>query len=142
GSDVGNAANTANIRSTSAATTVAGGTTNDTFNVSGNAPTLNTAGSTLAGIVGVLNLNLGAGPGTQAINVSDFGDTAAGNNSTVVLTNSAITGFGGANTINYSASAGTTDILDLEGSNTLGNVFNVQSTNGLFTTTLNGNGGT
>ncbi len=142
GSDVGNAANTANIQSTSAATTITGGTTNDTINVSGNAPTLNTAGSTLAGIVGTLNLNLGAGAGTQAINISDFGDTVAGNNSTIVLTNSAVTGFGGASAINYSAGAGTINTLDLEGSNTLGNTFNVQSTNSLFTNTINGNGGT
>ncbi len=142
GSDALNAGNVANIQSTSAATTVTGGTTNDTFNVSGNAPTLNSAGSTLAGIAGVLNLNLGAGPGTQAINISDFGDTAGGNNGVIVLTNSAITGFGGSNTINYSASTGTTNTLDLEGSNTLGNVFNVQSTNSLFATTINGNGGT
>ncbi len=59
-----------------------------------------------------------------------------------MVTNSAITSFGGANTINYSAGAGTTNTLDLEGSNTLGNTFNVQSTNSLFTTTINGNGGT
>jgi hypothetical protein len=122
-------------------TTVNGNGGNDTMNVSANAPTVNTSGSTLAGIAGVLNLNLGAATGTQAINIGDFGDTTAGNNANIVITSSAITGFGGANTINYSAGTGTTNTLNLEGSNTLGNIFSIRSTSGLFATTINGNGG-
>src|SRR5262249_49545209 len=106
-----------------------------TINVSSNAPT-NTGN--LAGIAGALTLG---STGTLAINISDFGDTKIGNNTNVVVTSSAITGFGGAAAINYSGAASTNNTLDLEGSNTLGDPFNIQSSNKLFTPTVNGNGG-
>src|SRR5260370_9331604 len=128
---------TIKVQSTASATTttIADSNGTSTINVSSNAPT-NTGN--LAGIAGALTLE---STGTLAIHISDFGDTKNGNNTNVVVTSSAITGFGGAEAINYSGAASTSNTLDLEGSNTLGDTFNIQSTSRLFATTLNANGG-
>ena len=140
---MGSGGNTFNVASTAAATTttVNSGTGNDQITVSANAPTFNTSGSTLSGIAGVLNLNLGSGTGTQSIYVGDYGDVTPGNNSNVIVTSSSITGLGGANTINYQTGIGTANTLWIEGSDTLGDVFNVQSTSSQFATTINTNSG-
>src|SRR5260370_3114129 len=102
-----------NVQSTASATptTIADSNGTATINVSSNAPT-NTGN--LAGIAGALTLE---STGTLAIHISDFGDTKNGNNTNVVVTSSAITGFGGAPAINYSAAPTTSNTLHSPHSN-------------------------
>jgi acrosin len=126
-----------NVRSTlvMVVTTVAGNGGNDTVNVSSDAPA-NTGN--LDGIAGTLTLDGGAG--TNALVVSDFGQSATANGN-VVVTSTQITGLAGAtnaSVINYASGGGT---LTLRGSDTLADTFHVRSTLAAFTTVVAGNGG-
>jgi acrosin len=116
--DLGAGADTVNVQSLSKAATINGGSGNDTFNVSSDAPTNQ---GTLNNINGTLTVN--AGTGANVLDVSDYGQTSLTDNVTVTPTS--ITGFAGSSkgtAINY---GGTFSSVILTGSHTDANTFNV-----------------
>jgi hypothetical protein len=101
----------------------------DTVNIGSNAPSL---GGTLANIAGTANVNNASGNTT--LNVDDSGDATG---QTVTVTNSSISGTWSPAAINYSNGLfGTISAVNLYGGSG-GNTFNVQSTLGTATTSIN-----
>ena len=114
-----------NIQSVATGSTVQvfGDTENDTVNVSSDAPTNMGVLSTIVG-----NLSIDTGTGVDTIILSDCGETTTAN-SGVVITNSAVSGFAGptnTNSIQYQYEGTLT--LELIGSNTLNDHFEVELT--------------
>ncbi len=123
--NLGDLADTANIRSTAKPTLVNTGDGNDTINVSSTGLTGNLAGITAP-------LTIDAGAGANILNVSDY--TATSGNQNVVIGSTSITGFAGPTdnvAINYQATGGTFSLLHVLGSNTpsLSQTFTVNNPN-------------
>jgi hypothetical protein len=135
------------VQSTAAgvATTVNAGAGHDTVIVSSDAGLNTPPAGNLAGIQGTLTVVGGSGAGNRLI-VSDVGNSTTGH--TVLVTNSAITGFAPA-AINYSTAAGGSftdgavdhgDGILLRGSTTAKDVFNIASTLAGSSIKVEGNG--
>jgi hypothetical protein len=128
--------NTYNIATVTSSTAINTSGSNNTFNISSNAPT-NTGN--LAGITSPLSINVGSGGSNQLV-ISDAGDSAPG---TAIITSGSIAGFAPA-AINYSATSGnfthgsTNDGILLIGSSTAAKTFVVQSTRAGSTTKISG----
>ena len=133
--DANAGADVANVQSISAAATINMSAGADTINVSSDAPANL---GTLDGIAAALTLD--GGTGANALHVSDFGQTTLVNDN-IVITSNQITGIAGpsnGNPITYRASGGTLADFTVDGSDTLGDTFNIA---GKTTADLNGNGG-
>jgi acrosin len=116
--DTGAGDDVVNVQALSKTATINGGTGNDTFNVSSDAPSNL---GTLNGINGGLTIN--AGDGSNVLAVSDYGQTGLTDN--VTVTPSAISGFAGSSkgtVINYT---GTFSSVILSGSHTNASTFTV-----------------
>src|SRR5262245_12001828 len=133
--DANAGADTANVRAIGASATLSMGAGNDVVNVSSDAPT--NLGN-LDGVNGTLTID--GGTGSNVLKVSDYGQTATAN-ANVTVTPTQITGFAGSSngsTINYSAPGGSFSGITLDGSNSLGDSFNIS---GKTSVNVNGNGG-